>query len=136
MASKWIENYYLLVILWILTFKMAKNGQNAPKMALWFLFPQNLLNMFDLPVQYIKCKKKFYRPIKNRLVMVLHLGTKKIYFGQKEPKYFKKSQNQLIDYLEFCRGFYFKFSMIKIFLWTKTVLYRLFPIWTLLYWLC
>ena len=59
--------------------------------------------------------------------MVLHLGTKKKYFGQKEPKYFKKSQNQLIDYLKFCPLFDFKFSMIKIFLWTKTVLYRLFP---------
>ena len=60
--------------------------------------------------------------------MMLHLGTKKKYFGQKEPKYFKKSQNQLIDYLEFCQGLDFKFSMIKNFLWTKTVLYRLFPI--------
>ena len=84
--------------------------------------------MFDLPVHYIKCKKTFYRPIKNRLIMVLHLGTKKIYFVQKEPKYFKKSQNQLIDYLNKCPLFDFKFSMIKIFLWTKTVLYRLFPI--------
>ena len=31
-------------------------------------------------------KKNIYLPIKKRLAMMLHLGTKEIYFGQKKPK--------------------------------------------------
>ena len=46
--------------------------------------------------------KNFYRPIKNHLVKVLHLGTKKIYFGQKKPNCFKKSQNWFFDNKFFC----------------------------------
>jgi hypothetical protein len=57
------------------------------------LLPENLLNINDLPVQYIAYQKNFYRLIKNRPGMLIQLGTKKIDFGQKSPDCIKKSQN-------------------------------------------
>ena len=80
MAPKWTENHYLSVILWFQTFKMAK---------IIFASWKHAKHKWLSYVKHAK-KKNNYRPIKKCLVMILHLRTKKIYFGQKKPNCFKK----------------------------------------------
>ena len=40
---------------------------------------------------------------------MLHLGTKKIYFGQKKPNSSKKSQNQFFNHKNFCHMSFWNF---------------------------
>ena len=65
-----------------------QNGQNAPKCRLWFLLPENILNINDSYLVY-SMQKNIYRPIKKCLVMMLHLLTKK-YISNKESQILSK----------------------------------------------
>ena len=58
---------------------------------------------------------------------MLHLGTKKIYFGQKKPNSFKKAEIGFLTVKIFATCL-FEIFFSKIILWTKTVLYKPFPL--------
>ena len=79
-----------------------QNGQNAPKCRLWFLLPENILNINDSYLVY-SMQKNIYRPIKKCLVMMLHLLTKK-YISNKESQILSKKAKIFFYYIEPARA--------------------------------